>query len=65
MYTTARYILGWSEDEFWKACPKKYFAVLFKLGKIKSSLFPAENKQEVLVGRNALKALSYIAQKTR
>lgn len=62
MYTTARCIFGWSDEEFWKATPRMYFAVLYKFAQIKQMSTP---KEEVLVGQDALQALSSMARKVR
>ena len=57
-YTTARTILNWSDEEFWAATPRKYFAVSQKYGEMNKLLSP---KPKALVGENAIKALAGIA----
>ena len=64
-YTTATHVLGWSDKEFWEATPRKYFAVLLKVGEIKKSLMQQCTTQEPLVGKDALRALTQIAGKVR
>lgn len=63
MYTIARNILGWSDHEFWKASPRKYFAVLCKYTELKKEM--SEPKQDVLVGKDAFYELSQLAGRIR
>ena len=63
-YTTAMCFWGWSDSDFWAATPRKYFAVLYKYVEIKNSMND-KPKQEVLVGKQALNALSNLAMQIR
>ena len=65
MYTTARYVLGWSEDEFWRSTPRKYYAVLYKVGELRQSMYRQNTENIPLVGKDALQALSSIASKVK
>ncbi len=55
---------GWSDSDFWAATPRKYFAVLYKYAQIKDTI-NEKPKQEVLVGKSALRALSDIVMRMR
>ena len=56
----ARTVLQWSEEDFWKATPRKYYSVLRKYGEIIQILSPAP---KALVGESAIKTLAGIAAK--
>ena len=64
MYAAARSILGWSDEEFFAATPRKYYAHYFAYCKMHNILSekPALNP---LVGKEAIKCLSQIAGKIR
>ena len=55
-YVTARTALGWSDEDFWKATPRKFYAFLFTYAKLRENAMT--DNQEVLVGESAFKALS-------
>lgn len=59
-YTIATTVLGWSDEEFWVATPRRYLAVIKKYGELNKP-----KRSNALVGDEAIKALCGIASKLR
>lgn len=62
-YVIARKILGWSDDEFWNAFPRKLYAVYYAYLDLQDRINNAQTQQKVLVGEEAVMSLKQIAQK--
>lgn len=64
MYAAARSILSWSDEEFFAATPRKYYAHYFAYCKM-HNILTEKPSPKPLVGRDAIKSLSQIAGKIR
>lgn len=61
----ARSILGWSDEEFWSATPRKLFAVYYTYLSLRESINNAVAVQNPLVGKAAVEALQGVARNIR
>ena len=60
-YVAARTVLNWSDEEFWRETPRKFYAFLFTYAKLRENAL--YDNQEVLVGENAFKELAQLANR--
>lgn len=54
----ARTVLGWSEAEFWQATPRMFYAFFFTYVDLQTKAVDVSSKQQVLVGKDAISALT-------
>ena len=64
-YVCAKTILNWSDQDFWEATPKMFYACFCTYTEMHVEANKKIETPEPLVGRDAIKALSYVAQRIR
>ena len=57
----ARKILGWSDDEFWRATPRKLLFVYASHLEFLQKLSSIKSKPKILVGKEAITQLKQLA----
>lgn len=61
-------MLGWSEREFWRSTPRKFYAFLYTYADLQRQALTAvqnNSKPEALIGKDAITALSHLASQIR